>query len=111
MGESTGGKPYESVLAEAYERFEQAEDFTVSVEEEFALLDPETLDLVNRFEDVQAAARGSALEPSLAGELIASEAEVKTAKRASSAAVPAALAERRAQLAALVEPLGLTLGA
>ena len=33
MGESTGGKPYERVLAEAYERFEEAEDFTVSVEE------------------------------------------------------------------------------
>ena len=55
MGESTGRKPYEQVLSEAYERFEEAEDFTVSVEEEFALLDPETLDLVNRFEDVQAA--------------------------------------------------------
>ena len=111
MGESTGGKPYERVLAEAYERFEEAEDFTVSVEEEFALLDPETLDLVNRFEDVQAAARGTALEPNLAGELIASEAEVKTGKQASFADVPAALAERRAELAALVEPLGLTLGA
>ena len=111
MGESTGGKPYERVLAEAYERFEEAEDFTVSVEEEFALLDPETLDLVNRFEDVQAAVRGTALEPNLAGELIASEAEVKTGKQASFADVPAALAERRAQLAALVEPLGLTLGA
>src|SRR6478752_10630639 len=111
MGESTGGKPYEQVLAEAYERFEEAEDFTVSVEEEFALLDPETLDLVNRFEDVQTAVRGTALEPNLAGELIASEAEVKTGKQASFADVPAALAERRAQLAALVEPLGLTLGA
>ena len=73
MGESTGGKPYERILEEAYERFEEAEDFTVSVEEEFALLDPETLDLVNRFEDVQAAARGTALEPNLVGELIASE--------------------------------------
>src|SRR6186997_2359420 len=111
MGESTGGEPYERVLAEAYERFEEADDFTVSVEEEFALLDPETLDLVNRFEDVQEAARGSALEPNLAGELIASEAEVKTGKQASFADVPAALAERRGQLAALVEPLGLTLGA
>src|SRR6478609_8681281 len=111
MGESTGGKPYERVLAEAYERFEQAEDFTVSVEEEFALLDPETLDLVNRFEDVQAASRGTALEPNLVGELIASEVEVKTGKQASFAGVPAALADRRSALAALVEPLGLTLGA
>ena len=36
---------------------------------------------------------------------------MKTGKQASFADVPAALAERRAQLAALVEPLGLTLGA
>src|SRR6188508_359102 len=111
MGESTGGEPYERVLAEAYERFEEADDFTVSIEEEFALLDPETLDLVNRFEEVQAAARGTALEPNLVGELIASEVEVKTGKQASFAEVPAALAARRAQLAALVDPLGLALGA
>ena len=110
MGE-THDAPYERLLAEARERFDAAEDFTVSVEEEFALLDPETLDLVNRFEDVQAAARGTALEPNLVGELIASEVEVKTGKQASFADVPAALAERRAELAALVEPLGLALGA
>src|SRR6188768_2393004 len=111
MRESTVGKPYEEILEEAYERFEAAEDFTVSIEEEFALLDPETLDLVNRFEEVQAAARGTALEPNLVGELIASEVEVKTGKQASFAEVPAALAARRAQLAALVDPLGLALGA
>jgi carboxylate-amine ligase len=111
MGESTGAKACEAILDEAFERFETAEDFTVSVEEEFALLDPETLDLVNRFEDVQAAVRGTALEPNLVGELIASEVEVKTGEQASFADVPAALAERRAELAALVEPLGLALGA
>ena len=49
----------------------------VAVEEEFALLDPETLELVNRFEDVQAAAPGTPLEPHLVGELIASEVEVQ----------------------------------
>ena len=62
------------------ERSRRRTDFTVAVEEEFALLDPETLDLVNRFEDVQAAARGTALEPNLVGELIASEVEVKTGR-------------------------------
>ena len=111
MGESGSGAAYERILDEARERFEAATDFTVSVEEEFALLDPETLDLVNRFEDVQAAAKGTPLEPNLVGELIASEVEVKTGKQALFADVPAALAERRAELAALVEPLGLTLGA
>jgi carboxylate-amine ligase len=103
--------PPERLLAEARERFEEAEDFTVSVEEEFALLDRETLDLVNRFEDVHAAAQGTPLQPNLVGELIASEVEVKTGKQASFADVPAALLERRAQLGALVEPLGLLIGA
>ena len=103
--------PYERLLADARERFEEADDFTVSVEEEFALLDRETLDLVNRFEDVQTAAQGTPLAPNLVGELIASEVEVKTGKQASFADVPAALAERRAELTALVEPLGLVLGA
>ena len=40
--------------------FDAGTDFTVAVEEEFALLDPETLELVNRFEEVQAAATGDA---------------------------------------------------
>jgi glutamate---cysteine ligase / carboxylate-amine ligase len=95
----------------AREQFESATDFTVAVEEEFAILDPESLDLTNRFEDVQAAARGTALEPHLVGELIASEVEVRTGKQSSFADVPAAIAERRAQLQALVEPMGLLLGA
>jgi carboxylate-amine ligase len=111
MGDSTDRKGHQQLLAEARERFDAAEDFTVSVEEEFALLDPVSLELVNRFEDVKAAAQGTSVEPNLVGELIASEVEVKTGKQASFAAIPAALAERRAELAALVEPLGLALGA
>nr|MBA3347808.1 YbdK family carboxylate-amine ligase [Actinomycetota bacterium] len=101
----------DKLLQEARERFDGASDFTVAVEEEFAILDPASLDLVNRFEDVHAAAQGTALQSNLVGELIASEVEVKTGKCESFAAVPAAMAERRSQLAALVEPLGLTLGA
>jgi glutamate---cysteine ligase / carboxylate-amine ligase len=103
--------PYEQILSDARERFDAADDFTVSVEEEFAILDPETLELTNRFEDVKAAAKGTTLEPNLVGELIASEVEVKTGKQESFADVPAALVERRAELTALVESLGLTIGA
>ncbi len=95
----------------ARERFDAGDDFTVAVEEEFALLDPLTLGLVNRFEDVQAAAQGTSLQPNLVGELIASEVEVKTGRCESFADVPAAMAERRAQLRALTEPMGLALGA
>ena len=100
----------DQLLRQARERFDDADDFTVAVEEEFALLEPGSLDLVNRFEEVQAAAQGPALEPHLVGELIASEVEIKTGRCETFADVPAAMAERRSQLAALVEPLGLTLG-
>jgi len=97
-------------LATAREGFEGGTDFTVAVEEEFALLDPDTLLLVNRFEDVQAAARGTDLEPDLVGELIASEAEVRTGKCADFSQAAATMVERRGQLQALAHDLGLVLG-
>jgi carboxylate-amine ligase len=103
--------PTDQLLRDARERFEAGTDFTVAVEEEFALLDPVSLDLVNRFEEVQAAAAGMPVEPSLAGELIASEIEVKTGRAETFADIPKLIAERRLQLAALVEPLGIALGA
>jgi carboxylate-amine ligase len=102
--------PYDQLLRDARERFDAADDLTVAVEEEFALLDPTTLDLVNRFEDVKAAGAGTPLAANLAGELIASEIEVKTGKQPSLTDAISALPERRSQLAALVEPLGLLLG-
>ena len=43
-------------LATARETFESSTDFTVGIEEEFALLDPGTLDLVPRFELLRDAA-------------------------------------------------------
>jgi glutamate---cysteine ligase / carboxylate-amine ligase len=108
MGDEQRLSPDEQ-LHLAREQFDSGTDFTVAVEEEFALLDPSTHDLVNRFEDVKAAAAGTSLEPHLVGELIASEVEVKTGRCASFADVPGRMAERRAQLARLVEPLGLAL--
>ena len=102
---------YEELLAAAREGFDTGTDFTVAVEEEFALLDPVTLGLVNRFEEVQAASKGTPLEDHLVGELIASEVEIKTGRCETFADVPATMAERRAQLQALVDPLGIALGA
>jgi glutamate---cysteine ligase / carboxylate-amine ligase len=101
----------EEQIAQARAQFEDATDFTVAVEEEFALLDPVTLDLTNRFEEVQAADKGTALEAHLVGELIASEVEIRTGRQETFADVPAAMAERRSQLRELVEPMGLLLGA
>ena len=95
----------------AHEQYESAQDFTVAVEEEFAILDPETLSLTNRFEELKAAAEGTELEPHLVGELIASEVEVRTGRCESFAEVVARIPERRAQLSTLVDRLGVTLGA
>jgi carboxylate-amine ligase len=110
MGEEQRLSPEEQ-LAGAREAFESGTDFTVAVEEEFALLDPETLDLSNRFEDVKAAVAGTDLEPHLVGELIASEAEVRTGKCAEFGEAAAKIVERRAQLQGVTRELGLQLGA
>jgi carboxylate-amine ligase len=95
----------------AVEQFESARDFTVAVEEEFAILDPDTLSLTNRFEELKAAAVGTELEPHLVGELIASEVEIRTGRRETFAEVVALVPQRRAQLMALADKLGVTLGA
>jgi carboxylate-amine ligase len=102
---------YQELLAASKASFEEAVDFTVAVEEEFALLDPLSLELVNRFEEVQQAAQGTELEPHLVGELIASEVEVRTGRCDTFAECADRIGERRAQLRSLVEPLGLTLSA
>ncbi len=95
----------------AREGFDATTDFAVAVEEEFALLDPETLELTNRFEEVQAAARGTEVEPHLVGELIASEAEVRTGRCETFGEAAQLMGERRAQLRALASELGLGLAA
>jgi carboxylate-amine ligase len=110
MGEEQRLTPDEQITL-ARERFETVTDFNVAVEEEFALLDPQTLDLVSRFEEVQAAAQGTPLDSHLVGELIASEVEIRTGRCETFAEVPATMAERRAQVQVLVEPMGLLLGA
>jgi carboxylate-amine ligase len=101
----------EQQLRFAREQFESSRDFTVAVEEEFAVLDPETLSLVNRFEEFQAAAKGTELEPHLVGELIASEVEVRTGRCESFADAAVLLGERRRQLHGLADRLGVALAA
>ena len=49
----------------ARERFESSTDFTIGLEEEFAILDPETLELAHRFEDVYAACQEDELLASM----------------------------------------------
>jgi len=96
----------------ARERFESSTDFTVGLEEEFAILDPETLELEHRFEDVYAACQADeVLAGSAAGELIASEIEIRSGRAESFAEAIALQRERRTRLFALVEGMGLGLGA
>jgi glutamate---cysteine ligase / carboxylate-amine ligase len=98
-------------IAFARDAFETAEDLTVAVEEEFALLDPDTLELTNRFEELKEAAAGTELDEHLVGELIASEIEVKTGRCASFTEAAERMAERRAQLGALADAHGVGLAA
>ncbi|HVW46892.1 MAG TPA: YbdK family carboxylate-amine ligase [Solirubrobacterales bacterium] len=99
-------------LEGARERFEESTDFTVGLEEEFAILDPETLELVNRYEDVKAACdEDEVLAESAAGELIAAEIEIRSGRADTFAAAVAQQQERRDRLFALVDSMGLALGA
>ncbi len=62
----------------AAETFAQARDFTVGVEEEFSILDPQTLNMLPRFEQLRAAAADfdPSLHEHITGELISSEIEI-----------------------------------
>ncbi len=64
------------------ELFESSTDFTIGLEEEFAIVDPQTLDLQHRFEDLHAACqRDELLAESAVGELISSEIEIQHYQR------------------------------
>ena len=43
---------WQELLAQSRAAFDAGTDLTVAVEEEFALLDPETLELTDRFEEL-----------------------------------------------------------
>ena len=96
----------------ARESFESSADFTIGLEEEFAIVDPRTLELEHRFEDVYAACQeDEVLAESAAGELIASEIEIRSGRAESFSEAVAMQRERRDRLFALVEGMGLALAA
>ncbi len=97
---------HDAYFAEVEERFSSAVDFTIGLEEEFQLLDPASLALVNRFEELRDAARGELAEH-IAGELISSEIEVITGRCDGFAAAADKLLLRRRTLCDLAdEPRG-----
>jgi glutamate---cysteine ligase / carboxylate-amine ligase len=99
-------------LEGARERFEESTDFTIGLEEEFAILDPETFELAHRYEEVKARCdEDEVLADSAAGELIASEVEIRSGRAAHFAEALALQGERRARLFSLVDSMGLALGA
>jgi glutamate---cysteine ligase / carboxylate-amine ligase len=110
MGDEQRLSPEEQIES-ARAAYESGTDFTVAVEEEFAILDPETLELDNRFEELQAAARGTELEDHLVGELIASEVEVRTGRCESFAEAAEKIAVRRSQLTEVADGLAIVLAA
>src|SRR4051794_28660657 len=96
----------------AREAFETSDDFTVGIEEEFQLLDPETLELVQRFEELYDAARADeGIGDRAAGELISSEIEIRSPKGDTFADAVAAQRGLRQRLFTLAADRGLLLGA
>ncbi len=92
--------------------FESSTDFTVGLEEEFALLDPAGLGLVGRFEQLRDAADDDAvLAPAIAGELIASEVEIRSGRGEDLAAARSAQRELRRRLVAVAASQDIELGA
>jgi carboxylate-amine ligase len=68
-------------MARTREVFEASTDFTLAVEEEFQILDPESRSLTQRFSQLKAAAEGDlVLADAIAGELIESEIEIRSGK-------------------------------
>jgi carboxylate-amine ligase len=99
-------------LDDARAAFDAATDFTVGLEEEFALLDPAHLGLWSRFEALkEAAAVDPVLAESIAGELISSEIEIRSGRGADLAAAEDAQRDRRRRLFALAAEYGTALGA
>jgi len=99
-------------VAAARETFEASADFTVGIEEEFALVDPESMLLIPRFEVLRAAAADDpVLATAIAGELISSEIEIRSGAGADADDARGRQAEARRRLFALATEHGVGLGA
>jgi glutamate---cysteine ligase / carboxylate-amine ligase len=94
------------------EVFEASTDFTVGIEEEFAILDPRTLSLDHRFEELRDLAQDDpVLADSVAGELIRSEIEIRSGRGENFADAVARQRDARSRLFALAARHDALLGA
>jgi carboxylate-amine ligase len=99
-------------LDRAAETFADAADFTVGVEEEFSILDPRTLEMVPRYEQLRAVAQADRLlDEHLTGELISSEIEIISGVGADLHDALARQREHRWRLFTLAAAEGVALGA
>jgi carboxylate-amine ligase len=99
-------------MARAREVFEASDDFTVGIEEEFGILDPETRSLAPRFEELRDAAQADdLLADAVAGELIRSEIEIRSRKGDDFAGALASQSENRRRLFRLAADRGVLLAA
>jgi carboxylate-amine ligase len=94
------------------EAFEASTDFTIGIEEEFAIVDPGILDLEHRFEEMQAAClRDPELAPAVKGELIDTEIEIRSGRGETFAEAVDRQRARRARLFGIADEMGLALAA
>jgi glutamate---cysteine ligase / carboxylate-amine ligase len=94
------------------EVFESSTDFTVGIEEEFAIVDPAILDLEHRFEEMKALClRDELLAPSVKGELIDTEIEIRSGRGETFADAAEQQRARRARLFGIAEEMGVALAA
>ncbi len=93
------------------ETFETSTDFTIGLEEEFMLLDPESLELVHKFEDLYALCQADdVLAGSAAGELIDTEIEIRSGRGETFGEATQQQQASRDRLFSLAESAGVALG-
>jgi carboxylate-amine ligase len=91
-------------------KFGQSEPYTLGVEEEYMLLDPETFDLVQHVDTVLEAMAGSEFEAHVNPELMQSVLEVATPVCRTPADVERALRQLRAYVTGIAQEQGLRVG-
>jgi glutamate---cysteine ligase / carboxylate-amine ligase len=97
-------------LDAAREIFETSQDLTVGIEEEWGLVDPETLELVPKFEAMRDdGLQDDVLKDAISGELISSEIEIRSGRGEDVQHALTLQREARRRLFALADKHGVTL--
>jgi carboxylate-amine ligase len=99
-------------MARTREVFEASTDFTLAVEEELQLLDPDTLSLTQRYTELRALTDAdTVLADAVAGELIESEIEIRSGRCESWAELVGRQQDARNRLFRIAGENGIALGA